>query len=559
MNIPTVRRWSVPHLRLTWLVLLAACASSAPPGATGGAQAGVVDKSLVVADLAPVDCLLPGQVRQLGDRTYLTARRPIKTTAADCRLRGGEYVAFDRADYKSALKVWMPAAEAGDPEAQTNVGEIFERGLGTEPNYEAALTWYRKAAEAGDSRAQFNLGTMYEQGHGVAADQLEALNWYRRAWGLASDDVMFASAARREQEALRAELDESLRQKDAQIELLRRQLGDLQKQLSQSSAAQSQASREASTLKTLIQQLEEQQAADRKKLAALPPQIATAPAPVKTRQPTAAPAPAPQIKESARVFKNLAFGRYYALLIGNQHYEQMEDLNTPHSDMMRAKSILEQKYGFTVLTVEDGDNVAVMKAINDLNDVVGEEDNLLIFYAGHGSRLESGKNETGYWLPSNAERPPRNTFWVPNEFVTGHLARIKAKRVLVVADSCYAGLLSSEPSFLLMGDNAPSYSNPDFLKLKLAKRSRLLLSSGGDSPVLDGGAGTHSVFARAFLDALDANAGVMGGPDLFLRIRDQVHAAAARVNFPQTPEFKTIKSAGHEVGDFFFVPLDVRG
>jgi hypothetical protein len=109
-----------------------------------------------------------------------------------------------------------------------------------------------------------------------------------------------------------------------------------------------------------------------------------------------------------------------------------------------------------------------------------------------------------------------------------------------------------------VGNNTPQYSNPDFLKLKLAKRSRLLLSSGGDSPVLDGGAGNHSVFARAFLDALDTNGGVMGGPDLFLKIRDRVHSAAARANFAQTPEFKTIKAAGHEVGDFFFVPLGMR-
>jgi len=497
-----------------------------------------------------VDCLLPGQVRQLGDRTYLTARRPVKTTAADCRLRGGEYVAFDRADYKSALKVWMPAAEANDPEAQTNVGEIFERGLGTTPNYEAALTWYRKAAEAGYNRAQFNLGTMYEQGLGVEADPLEALNWYRRAWGLAEDNVMFASAARREQEALRAELAEKLEQKDAQLELLRRQLQELENQLSASSQAESQASREASTLKSLIGQLEEQQRAERAKLAAIPP-------PPKTREPQAMPPPEPHLAASARIVKNADLGRYYALLIANQHYDQMEDLNSPASDVTRAKRILEEKYGFTVLVVQDGDNVAVMQAINDLNEIVEENDNLLIFYAGHGTRLSSGKREAGYWLPSNAEKPPRDTFWVPNEFVTGHLARIQAKRVLVVADSCYAGLLSSEPSFLLVG-GAPQYSNPEFFRLKLTKRSRLLLSSGGDSPVLDGGAGNHSVFARAFLDAIEANAGILAAPDLFLRVRDQVHDAAARLDFSQTPEFKTIKAAGHEVGDFFFVPLGMR-
>jgi hypothetical protein len=150
--------------------------------------------------------------------------------------------------------------------------------------------------------------------------------------------------------------------------------------------------------------------------------------------------------------------------------------------------------------------------------------------------------------------PPRDTFWVPNEFVTGHLSRLKAKRVLVVVDSCYAGLLSSEPSFLMIGDNRAKYADPEFIRFKLQKRARLLLSSGGDQPVLDGGAGNHSIFARAFLDALQNNNGVLAAPELFLRVRDRVQAAAAVVDFEQRPEFKTIKSAGHEVGDFFFVP-----
>src|ERR1700688_976629 len=132
-------------------------------------------------DLEIVDCLLPGQVRQLGNSSYLTPRRPTHTTAADCRIRGGEYVAYDRADLKSALGVWLPAAQAGDAEAQTNVAEIYERGLGVPPNYAEAITWYQKAADQKYSRALFNLGTLYEQGLGVDQDKLKALNLYRQA------------------------------------------------------------------------------------------------------------------------------------------------------------------------------------------------------------------------------------------------------------------------------------------------------------------------------------------------------------------------------------------
>lgn len=536
---------AVKHVLPFVALLVLGCAAEAAKEKQTDSKA--FEGQRTIADLYVVDCLLPGQVRQLGTRTYLTARRPVKTTAADCRIRGGEYVAYDRADYKSALNVWMPSAEAGDADAQVNVGEIFERGLGSEPNYEAALIWYRKAAAQGNARAQFNLGTLYEQGLGVERDPLAALNWYRQAWGLEADDVMFASAAQREQEALRTELEAQLEEKDDQLGLLKRQLEDAESKLTASSMENSQAQREARTLKGLIAQLEEQQKQQREQLATIP----------RTREPQAAPTPKgfePPPTPSTTLVSGVNLGRYFALLIGNQDYDTLEDLNSPLNDIARAREVLEQKYGFTVLTIADGDNTAVMEAINDLNEIVEENDNLLIFYAGHGARLSTGENEIGYWLPTNADAPPRDTYWVPNEFVTGHLSRLEAKRVLVVVDSCYAGLLSSEPTFLLLGNNTARYSDPDFLRFKLGKKARLLLTSGGDKPVLDGTPQNHSVFARAFLDALATNDGILSGPDLFVRIRDRVSEAAARVDFEQRPELKTIKAAGHEVGDFFFVP-----
>jgi TPR repeat protein len=132
----------------------------------------------------------------------------------------------------------MQAAEAGDPEAQTNVGDIYERGLGVAPNYEAAAQWYQKAADKGYSRALFNLGTLYEQGTGVPHDQLKALNLYRQAWGLAEDNIIFASAAQREQEALRIELQKAVAEKDTQLGLLQKQLKELHDKLSKQPAPQ---------------------------------------------------------------------------------------------------------------------------------------------------------------------------------------------------------------------------------------------------------------------------------------------------------------------------------
>lgn len=502
--------------------------------------AGTVEK---LDDLHVVDCLLPGQIRNLGQTTYLTPRRPTRTTAADCRIRGGEYVAYDRADYKTALKVWLPSAEQGDADAQTNVGEIFERGLGGAPNYELALFWYQKAADQGHSRAQFNLGTLYEQGLGVEKDQLMAMNWYRKAWGIEEDSLIFQSAAQRAQDELRQKLLAESEAKAQQIALLNRQIAELEAQATQNPLEDPQ-NLELQQLVAWVDTLETQRSASLREMDLLP----------RLREPNDA-TPALEVKSlgaaEKRALGDMNFGKYYALIIANQNYDQIDNLVTPHSDALRAKNILEQQYGFKVTVVLDADSATVMRKINDFSSELNEDDNLLIFYAGHGSRIASGTYEAGYWLPVDANPPPEDTFWVSNEFVTRHLARVKAKRVMVVADSCYAGLLSSAPGYLFMGDQA-NYSM-DYVRYKFPKRSRLLISSGGDFPVLDNADEGNSIFAKAFLDVLEESNGVLTGPELYLKIRERVSSKSQALNFNQEPQLKVIKGAGHEVGDFFFI------
>jgi uncharacterized coiled-coil protein SlyX len=544
-RLPEILRRAATVLAPCALIVASATVPAAQSDKAAATQ-GMVKRS----DLEIVDCLLPGQVRQLGNSSFLSQRRPIRTTVSECSIRGGEYVSYDRADLQSALRIWMQTAEGGDVEAQTNVGEIYERGMGLEPNYEAAAQWYQKAADKGYSRALFNLGTMYERGLGVPQDGLKALNLYRQAWGVPEDSIIFASAAQREQEALRKQLDEAIAEKDSQLNLLQKQLKELQEKFDKQQPTERAAdsNKEIDALKKWIAQLEAERRKSTERLAGIP----------KTRTPqgTVELTPIPPTADE-RTMAGMNFGRYYAIVIGNQNYQSIESLATPKYDAARAARILADRYGFTVQILDDANDITMLKAINDLNAVLKPDDNLLIYYAGHGARLHNGKFESGYWLPVNADAPPKDTFWVPNEQITGHLARLPAKRVLVVADSCYAGLLSTDPSYLFL-DNKVAYSK-EYIKFKLPKRARLLLSSGGDKPVLDEGSGGNSVFARAFLDELESNQGILSSPELFSRIRKRVEVAAQKNKFVQTPEFKSIKGAGHEVGDFFFVPRSKGG
>src|SRR5262245_46093055 len=116
MNWQRARRFSrrSPLVRGLCVVTVAlpafGCAPTPPPAqpATAPAAASAAPKAAAPARpdatrpdaFLVVDCLLPGQIRRLGDQvTFVTARRAQKTTARDCEIRGGEYVSYDRADY----------------------------------------------------------------------------------------------------------------------------------------------------------------------------------------------------------------------------------------------------------------------------------------------------------------------------------------------------------------------------------------------------------------------------------------------------------------------------
>ena len=149
----------------------------------------------------------------------------------------------------------------------------------------------------------------------------------------------------------------------------------------------------------------------------------------------------------------------------------------------------------TLLTNTTRDEI--ITALDQLRATLTEQDNLLIYYAGHG--VLDTSEERGYWLPVNARQDSRIQ-WISNTTITDALKAMAAKHILVVADSCYSGTLVRGIDVV----RPPSGAERDTYLARLAqKRSRTVLTSGGLEPVSDSGGGReHSVFARAFLTAL---------------------------------------------------------
>lgn len=87
----------------------------------------------------------------------------------------------DAGNLPASARETFAIAQAGDPVAQTVLGNMFEAGVFGVPDYRGAAQWYDRAVRQGDPLAAFYLAGLFERGQGVSQDWLSAANLYRRA------------------------------------------------------------------------------------------------------------------------------------------------------------------------------------------------------------------------------------------------------------------------------------------------------------------------------------------------------------------------------------------
>jgi uncharacterized caspase-like protein len=205
-------------------------------------------------------------------------------------------------------------------------------------------------------------------------------------------------------------------------------------------------------------------------------------------------------------FSDGVLGTYHALIIGIDKYREWNPLRTAVRDVVELRNVLVENYGFDernvrLRTDEEATRLRIISDLRELAANLGETDNLLVYFAGHG-QLDDLTGD-GYWIPVEGELKNPGT-WISQATIKGILGseKARAKNVVVIADSCYSGtLLRGGPSILKMEGDAYL----DKLAEAASRRSRQVITSGGLEPVADGGRDGHSLFAYYLIKALREN------------------------------------------------------
>lgn len=247
-------------------------------------------------------------------------------------------------------------------------------------------------------------------------------------------------------------------------------------------------------------------------------------------------------------------GKSWAVVVGINAYQHVPNLTYATAD---AKSMADlfSKNGFKVTALYDGaaTRKAILHALGDqLPAEVGEQDQVVIFFAGHGETRKYGAGNTmGYLLPVDAEANALSGTAIDMGLIQSLAQALPAKQILFLIDSCYGGIAGQR--FRSLSPTAESY-----LKLITREKGRQLLTAGGaDQQAVESPTWGHSAFTYYLLEGLgkglaDLNEdGVIPTSELYTYLDQRVYAAAHLLGHIQRPQFWSLTP---EQGEFVFIP-----
>jgi len=230
----------------------------------------------------------------------------------------------------------------------------------------------------------------------------------------------------------------------------------------------------------------------------------------------------------------LTTSRYHAVLIGMSEYSDASlNLRRPTGDLRRLASILSARYDFASITrLINPDKKTVKDKLAELSYKLLNEDNLLIFYAGHAATI----NGNGYWALRDTRIGDVDSF-LSNAALTSMLSQFHTQHILLMIDACYG--------YRVISRDLECDSRLQTWTEQFDSKSRKVISSSANEEAPD-----QSVFVDYLVRELAANEEpFLSAAELYHRMKLIVHNKSAN---HQRPAYGTIRGLTAGAGDFVF-------
>ena len=246
-----------------------------------------------------------------------------------------------------------------------------------------------------------------------------------------------------------------------------------------------------------------------------------------------------------------AYRQSHALVIGINDYARVSPLERATNDARGFARLLRERFAFpkhnvTILTDGRATRTEILRLFMRYaqDDAVGNDDRIIVYFAGYGHTVRARRGETGFLIPVDGDPSDLSTL-IRWDDLTRNADLIPAKHMLFVMDACYGGLaLTRSP--LQAGSMR-------FLTDMLQRFSRQVLTAGkADEPVADanGPRPGHSLFTGHLLDALEGRA-ISEGVITASGVMGYVYQQVAKDPYSrQTPHYGFLEGDG----DFIFSP-----
>jgi len=247
------------------------------------------------------------------------------------------------------------------------------------------------------------------------------------------------------------------------------------------------------------------------------------------------------------------------VVIGINKYKYWPPLNYAVNDANKISEKLTAMYFDEIISLTDEEatreNILGLfsnsgSSHKNLPDLMGEQDRVFIFFAGHGGteKLKDSGRHKGYIIPVDAKENSFATA-ISMEELREVSERIKAKHIFYAMDSCYSGsvLVSTR------GQEVNPMSS-EYLQQIAEKDAVEMLTAGGAGEKVHEKDG-HGIFTQYLLQGLDGEAdlnhdGVVTGSELGMFVRQPVADTASASGGKQTPLYGRLKGEG----EMIFVP-----